>query len=150
MTLVLPGVRIVNESEAGAIKQFGDAGGRLVITGQSDEKLNGLTKAVRLPDEPARVYLATAQKDFSSVTPAPASPLLSALTEEGRNSIQVGGSTNLVAHAASIEAVPYIFMANFEGLKPGLNLTPATQRDVRIEVPSSFGTSMHLLPFLGV
>jgi hypothetical protein len=64
--------------------------------------------------------------------------------------MRVDGSKNLVAHAAYIDRVPYLFFANFDGLKPGEVLTPAVQQDVKIEVPSSFGTSMHLLPFLGI
>ena len=122
----------------------------MVIAGQSDSKLDGLAGAVHLPDDPARAYLASAQQDFSGTQPEATSPLLKAVSgEPDATSIRVKGSTRLVAHAASIDGVPYLFIANFEGLKGGEQLTPSVQNDVRIEVPSSFGTSMHLLPFLG-
>jgi hypothetical protein len=146
-TLVLPEVRILDEGEISAIKAFAATGGRLVILGDSNPALIELTHAVRLSDDPARKYLAKAQTDMSATSPADSSELLSAVGESGP--VHLEGSKTLVAHAATIGGVPYVFIANFDGLKAGELLTPHTQTNVHIEVPASFGQSMHLLPFLG-
>ena len=52
--------------------------------------------------------------------------------------------------ASTIEGSTYLFLANFAGIKAGETVTPTPQLDVRIDVPSHLGTSMHLLPYLGV
>ena len=49
-----------------------------------------------------------------------------------------------------IDGKTYLFFANFSGITPGVNLTPTTQENVTVTLPDSAGTSMHVLPFLGV
>ena len=148
-TLVLPNVRVLSDAETQSLAQFASHDGRLVIAGQSDDKLKPEGNVVRLEDDPARQYLSAAAKDFSGTVPDSSSPLLKAINQEEKDGIQVGGSKDLVAHAARIHAKPYLFLANFAGVKAGEQLTPTVQKDVRVEVPASFGESMHVLPFLG-
>lgn len=149
-TLVLPGVRILNESELASFKGYAGKGGRLVLSGESDSRLGDLPGAVKLSGDPAAAYLEQAQKNYEASEPKAGSDMLKAVDTPGSsNQIRVSGSKNLVAHAATLDGVPYLFLANFEGIKPGEQLTPTPQTNVKIDVPAGYGTSMHVLPFLG-
>ncbi len=148
--LLLPNVQVISQKEATQLQHFAETGGRLILSGKSDARLDDVKAAVRLPDDPARAYLSRAEKEFSAATPDAQSPLLSALpAEDPAHAISVSGTASLVAHAMLIDQHPYLFIANFEGIQPGVDLTPAPQKNVAVEVPASFGTSLHLLPFLG-
>ena len=150
-TLVLPSVRVLGQREVGEIRSFAAAGGRVLLTGESDSKLSDLQGATRLPDDPARQYLAQAEKDFSSANPDTEAAFLGAIdTSSKANNIHLSASQDVVVHASTIEGSTYLFLANFAGIKAGETVTPTPQLDVRIDVPSHLGTSMHLLPYLGV
>ena len=149
-SLVLPGVRIVSDDESKMIGHYAAARGHVVLSGATDSKLSEVANAVRLPDNLAEKYLAQEEKDYNSTDLPDASELLKVIdTANGSNSVRVSGSKNLVVHAAKIDNTPYLFVANFEGIKAGERLTPTSQEKVRIDVPASYGASMHLLPFLG-
>lgn len=150
-TLVLPSVRVLSQREIGEIRSFAAAGGRVLLTGESDRTLSDLHGATRLPDDPARHYLAQAEKDFSSANPDTEAAFLGAIdTSSEANNIHVSASQDVVIHASTIEGSTYLFLANFAGIKAGETVTPTPQLNVRIDVPSHLGTSMHLLPYLGV
>src|SRR5581483_3231980 len=55
--LVLPDVRVLSESEAAGVKAFAAHGGRVVLTGKTDARLQGLNAAKRFPDQPELRYL---------------------------------------------------------------------------------------------
>jgi len=149
--LILPGVRVLSGRETGEIRSFAAAGGRVLLTGESDSKLNDLKGAARLPDDPARHYLAQAEKDFSSAKPDAEAAFLTAIDGASKvNDIQINASQDVVVHASTIEGSTYLFLANFAGIKAGETVTPTPQLNVRIDVPSRLGTSMHILPYLGV
>jgi hypothetical protein len=113
--------------------------------------LSDLQGATRLPDDPARHYLAQAEKDFSTTNPDTEAAFLGAIdTPSEANNIHVSASQDVVVHASTIEGSTYMFLANFAGIKGGETETPNPQLNVRIDVPSHLGTSMHLLPYLGV
>ena len=147
--LVLPDARVLSDAEVQSIGTFSDAGGRIIITGHVDDKLEHLAKALRFPDDPAAVYLASAQLNFDSSAPSSDSPLLLAIGADSNEMVRVEGSKNLIAHAANLHRRPYIFFANFDGLEAGAKLNPDLQRNIEVSVPTSFGNSMHFLPFLG-
>ena len=149
-TLVLPGVRVLNGPELAGVKVFAEKGGHIVVTGAANSKLASLTGVAKLSGDPATTYLEQAQKDYESSDPKAGSDLLKAVDmPRSSNQVQVGGSKNLVAHAATLDGVPYIFLANFEGITPGEALAPTPQQNVKVDVPAGYGTSMHVLPFLG-
>ena len=138
-TLVLPNVSVLSDAEKNGLAPFSAGGGRLVISGQSDNGLKVSKDVIRLPDDPARQYLSAAAKNFEATIPDADSPLLQAMTERSAASICIGGSKNLIAHAAMIHAKPYLFFANFEGIKAGEMPTPDPQKNVTVSVPSTFG-----------
>jgi len=144
--LVMPDVRILSADELANIQQFVSAAGRLVITGAANASFDKMRGAQVLPDDPARQYLESAEKDFNGTGPEKAHELLEALGDVG--SIKVDASPNLVVHAALISGSPYLFIANFAGIKPGEQLAPEPEV-VRVTVPASYGSTMHLLAYLG-
>jgi hypothetical protein len=145
--LVLPDVRILNNTESVAIHTFMHRGGRLVMTGQTDAKLEDLSGAVRYPGAPERAYLKSAETEFDSADQAVAKDLLRSL--QLPQEIEISASRNVIAHGATIGARRYIFLANFDGLKAGERAVPRTQHDIAITLPGSVGSRLHVLPFLG-
>ncbi len=146
-TLVLPDVRVLSDTESSALHRFQQQGGKLLLTGHPDAKLDDITAAVRFPDSPERRYLATATADFDAADPASETKLLGAI--EDHPEIEIAAPRDVVAHVATITGTTYIFFANFTGLQAGKVATPASQSGVRITLPDRPGTRMHVLPFLG-
>jgi hypothetical protein len=146
--LILPDVRVMSDAESSSTHRFSAQGGRVIMTGQSDEKLNDLGNAVRYPDTPERAYLKAAEADFNSPDSPWAADFLRSLHLSDK--VEVTASRNLVAHVATIGPRRYIFLANFDGLKAGEVATPRTQHDIQITLEAPAGTQLHILPFLGV
>ena len=146
-TLILPDVRVLSEQESSAAHNFQRRGGKLILTGMPDAKLSDIAGAVRFPNSPGRNYLEKASASFESVQPSDEADLLHAI--EGHPDLRISAPRDVVAHAATIQDVKYIFFANFAGLKAGEIATPTPQSDIRITVPAQWGTRMHVLPFLG-
>jgi hypothetical protein len=146
-TLVLPDVRMLNDAESTAVHRFQSEGGKLVLTGQPDAKLNDILAAVRFPACPERSYLERAGTHFDSVRPSDQPELLRAV--EDHPALEITAPRDVLAHAATIEHTNYIFFANFTGLQAGKVATPTSQSGIRITAPARLGTRMHVLPFLG-
>jgi hypothetical protein len=146
-TMVLPDVRVVSDAESSALHHFQQQGGKLLLTGHPDAKLDDITAAARLPDSPERTYLATAATDLDAADPAVETKLLHAI--EDHPEIEIAAPRDVVAQVATINDTTYIFFANFTGLQAGKVATPVSQAGVSIAVPDRLGKRMHVLPFLG-
>ena len=147
--LILPDVRVLSDAESSAIHKFAEQGGRVVLTGQSDAKLKDLGNAARYSDAPERAYLKAAETDFQGPETDAAKEFLGGL-HLAADKVTVTASPNVVAHVAAIGGRPYIFLANFDGLKAGEIATPRTQNDIQITMEAPAGAQLHVLPFLGV
>jgi hypothetical protein len=145
--LVLPDVRVLSEKEAAGVEAFADHGGRVVLTGKIDARLDGLKGAARFPDQPELRYLSAAQKDFYGVNPASEPDLLHAIATE--SGVRVEASQNVVIHEARVKGRTYLFLANFSGLQAGQNEKPARQEGIRVMLQPGQGKTLHWLPFLG-
>ena len=55
----------------------------------------------------------------------------------------------MVAHIASVNGAPHVFLANFSGLVPRKIAVPTLQTNVRISIPDGKARTLHVLPFLG-
>jgi hypothetical protein len=141
--LILPDVRVMSDAESSAVHNFA---GRVVLTGKPDAKLADLGKALRFPDAPERKYLHEADADFNAAE----NPEFWNSLHLPADKVTVTASRNVVAHVAGIDGHPYVFLANFDGLKAGEIATPKTQHDVTISLDVPAGTKLHVLPFLGV
>ncbi|MBW4028881.1 MAG: hypothetical protein HIU93_16060 [Acidobacteria bacterium] len=148
-TLVLPNVQVLDAQEITLIHRFAANGGHLVIDGDSNSGLTDLTHATRLPDDPAQKYLKKAENNYADAKPDEQTDFLNALGPANDDAIQVKAGSDVVAHAMRIDGKTYLFFANFTGIKPGVELTPATQKLVTVIMPTTSGTIMHVLPFLG-
>ncbi|HEY1579113.1 MAG TPA: hypothetical protein VGF82_18735 [Terracidiphilus sp.] len=146
-TLVLPDVRVLSNAESSDLHRFQQQGGKLVLTGRPDAKLDDITAAVRFPDSPERSYLESASTDVDAANSINKTRLLGAVDD--RPEIEIAAPRDVVAHAATIEGAPHIFFANFSGLQAGKVATPTLQSGIRITVPDRLGKHMHVLPFLG-
>ncbi len=145
--LVLPDARIVDEAESTAIHSFSKQGGRVILTGDWDPKLNELGNAVRDRTSPGRAYLKAAEADFDHPDLSATSELLQSLGVSDEMTIRA--SDNVVAHVAMIGARRFLFIANFDGLKAGEVAIPRAQHDVLVALEARAGARLHVLPFLG-
>lgn len=148
-TLILPGVRLLNNEEIDEIRRFAKNGGQVVVSGAADQKLDKIQNVLRFLNDPGRQYLAKAEESFANADPAAELKFLSSLAPAGSSDPRVTVSRDVVVNASSIDGITYLFLANFAGIKPGSQLIPTVQTNVRVDMPASFGTSIHLLPFLG-
>jgi hypothetical protein len=145
--LVLPDVRVLSEQESTAVHHFQQKGGKLVLTGRPDAKLDDIPAAIRFPDCPERSYLERASTHFDAVRPSEESALLRAIDDHSE--FEITAPRDVVAHAATIENASYIFFANFTGLQAGKVATPTSQSGLVITAPARWGARMHVLPFMG-
>jgi hypothetical protein len=149
-TLVLPEIRAVSDGEAAGLRRFSTTGGKVVLLGTSDSKLNDLRGATRLSEDSPRQYLVQAEQNFAETNPYSQSAFFDAIgSNASPKEIQVKASKNVVVHAATVRAGTYLFFANFDGIKPGETLAPTPQHDIQISAPAPLGNSIHILPFLG-
>jgi hypothetical protein len=147
--LILPGVRLLSDEEVDEISRFAKTDVQIVATGTTDRKLDKIQNVLRFPNDPGRQYLAKAEQSFATADPGTEAKFLSSLAPTGVGDPRVTASRDVVVNASSIDGVTYLFLANFAGIKAGSQLIPTVQTNVRVDMPASFGTSMHLLPFLG-
>jgi hypothetical protein len=146
-TLVLPDVRVLGDEESSTLHRFQQQGGKLVLTGHPDAKLDDIAAAIRFADSPERSYLETASSNLDAAHPADQEALLHTIADHSE--IEIAAPLDVVAHVTTIKGATYVFFANFTGLEAGKIATPTSQPGIRITVPASVGIQMHVLPFLG-
>ena len=146
-TLVLPDVRVLDESETTWLTEFAGRGGRVVITGTDATGLGNSENVVRMAEDPGKAYNAAMEKDFEEASPDSQAEFFAAL--KGGDSVRIQASSKI---ATSIARTPdgrvNCFFANFAGLKGGSNpvQTPQSGVDVTVRSKSNKG---YFLPFLG-
>jgi hypothetical protein len=119
----------------------------VVLTGNTDHRLNSMKDAARFPDRPETRFLNRALKDFYASDPASEPKLLQAIATD--TDVRVDASRNVVAHEALLGGRTCLFLANFSGLQAGQNETPVAQSNIRITTRAKLGRTLHVLPFLG-
>ena len=147
-TLVLPDVRVLNETEQKWLKDLAGAGKRVVITGTDVTELGNEPNIVRMPECPGKVYNAAIEKDFEHSSPDSQREFLASL--QGGDSVGIQASPQI---ATSISRTPdghiNCFFANFAGLRGGSNPVQTPQAGVVVTVPSKTEGKGYFLPFLG-
>jgi hypothetical protein len=147
-TLVLPDVRVLNESEQKLLKDFVAAGKRVVITGTDVTELGDSPKIVRMQECPGKAYNAAIQKDFEHSSPDSQRAFFASL--QGGDSVGIQASAQI---ATSISRTPdghiNCFFANFAGLRGGSNPVQTPQSGVVVSVASRTEGKGYFLPFLG-
>jgi hypothetical protein len=146
-TLILPDVRVLNESERTWLRDYVAAGKNLVITGADVTQLDTAPSVVRFPDCPGKSYTATLGTDFEHATPDSQEVFLKSLKTEP--TISVAASPQVATYIAQVAGKPHVFLANFAGLRGGVNPVQTPQTGVRVTIAGASKGKAFFLPFLG-
>jgi hypothetical protein len=146
-TLVLPDVRVLSDDEKSLLRSYVDGGRTLVITGEDATQFETTQHVVRMAKDPGAEYFAALSKDFAGTTPDKEQAFLDKL--QPSSSIQVFASAEVATSISRVDRTPHIFLANFAGLRGGVNPVQTPQKDVRVEVAGSNKAQGYFLPFLG-
>lgn len=146
-TLVLPDVRVLDESEKKLLREYVSGGKRLAITGNDATQLDQAPGVMRFPQCPGKQYMQGLVKDFDQATPELQSDFLRWIS--GEPHIQIQASPNVATSIAQVEGKTHIYFANFAGLVGGANPVQTPQTNVQVAIPSRSEGKGFFLPFLG-
>jgi len=91
--------------------------------------------------------MAALESDFEHTTPDSQAAFLQTLNSS--SGIQIEASSQVATSVALVEGAPHVFLANFAGLRGGVNPVQTLQTGIRVTVsPQSKGRA-YVLPFLG-
>jgi hypothetical protein len=145
--LVLPDVRVINEEERSALQQYVHSGKRLIITGEDATQLGSAENIVHLNGRPGSDYFSALKQNFGSANPTKEKELLDRL--EAPSPIHVLAGPAVATSIAQVAGKPYIFFANFAGLRAGANPVQTPQSGVQVSFAGDTDTRGVFLPFLG-
>lgn len=146
-TLVLPDVRVLSGDEKSSLRNYADSGRTLVVTGEDATGLSSQQNVARFNNRPGAEYVSALSKDFAATTPEKEQAFLDKLRPS--SSIKVFASPAIATSIARVEGAPHVFLANFAGLRGGVNPVQTPQKDVRVEVSGTSRAQGYFLPFLG-
>ena len=147
-TLVLPDVRMLEESEKNELKKLAAHDQRVVIAGTDATELGDLKSVVRFAEDPARSYNAQLEKDFEHSNPDSQGTFLEAL--QGSDAVRIKASPQVATSSARIsDGSVKCFFANFAGLKGGSNPVQTPQNGVEVSLNFVARAQGTFLPFLG-
>jgi len=144
-TLILPDVRLLNDSEKDGLRKFSDAH-TLVITGTDATQLGERRGVIRFPSCPGKAYMGALESDFEHANPDSQAEFLKSL--KSGSEIEVTASPLVATSIALVEGKPHVFFANFAGLQAKVNPVQTPQTDVLVRVAGAKGKGF-FLPFLG-
>jgi hypothetical protein len=144
--LILPDARIVSDGERDSLKALVSAGKRLVIAGQNQTQLSPSVNVARFPDDPCKAYDKSLDSNLEKANPETMKDLLTALHHE--QELQITASPLVATSFALVDGKPHVFLANFAGLRGGVNAIP-TPQEVTLQVPAGREVRVYYLPFLG-
>jgi hypothetical protein len=147
-TLVLPDVRVLDESEQKWLKDFVASGKRVVVTGTDVTEFGDSPGVVRMRDCPGRAYTAALEKDFEHNSPDSQREFFASL--QGGDSVRIEGSPHIATSISRTQdGHVNCFFANFAGLKGGANAIQTPQTGVKITVTAKSDVKGFFLPFMG-
>jgi hypothetical protein len=146
-TLILPNVRVLDGPEKDWLKSYVAGGKKLVITGEDVTQLAPAANVIRVEPCPGKEYVAALEKDFEHTTPDSQVAFLKDLKSDG--GIQIAASPQVATSISLVDGKPHVFMANFAGLRGGVNPVQTVQTGVRVTVASGAKSSAYFLPFMG-
>jgi len=147
-TLILPDVRVLEDSEKNWLKSFAGQGKRLVITGVDATGIGKSENVVRFPACPGKAYNAELEKDFESASPDSGQAFLDSL--RGSDAIRIQAGPHVATSVArTSDGHINCFFANFAGLRGGSNPIQTPQSGVEVTVQSKSRGKGFFLPFLG-
>ena len=145
--LVLPSVSVLDDEEKALLRLFVERGGKLIVTGENQSGLQGSNSVQQFLKCPGRAHFEALQKDFAQPRLESSTEFLQAMQTQA--ALRIDASPNVVAYTAMVSGQPHVFLANFGGVRPGKNVVPTQERDVRIRILNKAKYRMRFLPFLG-
>jgi len=145
-SLVLPDVRELSAEEQAGLKKLTASGKRIVITGQNASGLEASANVVVFPDCPCRKYEDGLDANLEGGTPERAGEFLSAL--QHKSDIEIAASPEVATSMAMVDGKVQVFLANFSGLRGGVNPVPTAQKGISIRLRAG-AKRAEFLPFLG-
>lgn len=146
-TLILPDVRLLDEAERVWLRNYALGGKKLVVTGADVTQLGDAPNVIRFQNCPGKAYTEALQKDFEHTVPASQEAFLHSL--EDKAAIDIVASPMIATSIARVGGRVQVFLANFAGLRGGVNPVQTPQNDVRITLPAAADGQGFFLPFLG-
>ncbi len=147
-TLVLPDVRVLNQSEQRELKDLVGAGKRLVITGTDVTELGDNPNVVRKAECPGRAYNGAIEKDFEHSSPDSVDDFFKSL--QGADTVRIQASPQVATSIArTADGHINCFLANFAGLVAKKNPLQTPQEGIEVSVVSKTEGKGFILPFLG-
>jgi hypothetical protein len=146
-TLVLPNVRVLDDSEKSWLQKYAASGKKVVITGTDVTQVGDASNVVRFQNCPGKAYADALQKDFEHTLPESQAEFLRSL--EDKATIEIAASPMIATSIARVDGKTHIFMANFAGLRGGENPVQTPQSGVRITLSEPEGGQAFFLPFMG-
>ncbi len=146
-TLVIPNARVVGDDEKALLRKYADSGRRLVITGADETGLGEQQNIVRFSKAPGADYFAKLAKDFDSANPDDEEPFLDSLRSAQK--IHVVAGIVVATSFATVDGKPHVFLANFTGLRGGVNPVQTPQTGVQVRIDGATKGHGYFLPFLG-
>jgi len=141
-------VRILGDEEKKWLREFVTTGNRLVLTGTDATEFPGSPNIVRMRDCPGKAYNAVMEKDFESASPDSQREFFSAL--QGGDAVRIQASPKVATSVArTSDGHINCFLANFAGLRGGVNPVQTPQNGVEVSIQSSGDVKGFFLPFLG-
>jgi hypothetical protein len=143
--LILPDVRVLDDSERQAITNFAKAGSKLIITGTDATGLGEQKNVARFMDCPGKAYAQALENNFAEAAPSSQAAFLASLP--ANDAIAVEGSPAVATHVARVDGKLHVYFANFKGLRGGENARQTPAEGMRVTVKA--GGKAKFLPFLG-
>jgi hypothetical protein len=147
-TLVLPDVRMLDESEKRWLQSFAAQGKTLVVTGEDATGIASSKNVVRFPTCPGKAYSVALEKDFDHASPDSQKEFFASL--QGSDAVHIKAGPHVATSIArTSEHHVNVFFANFDGLIGGSNPIQTPQTGVEVSVRSQSEGNGFFLPFLG-
>ncbi len=147
-TLVLPDVRMLSTEEKSWLSKYVSGNNKLIVTGTDVTEIAPKENVVRFAQCPGKAYTQALQRDFDHTTPAQEEDFLKSLAPDPSDVVITAGP-QVATSIASVNGAPYVFFANFAGLKGGVNPVQTPQDGVQVSVATAPSSSGYFLPFLG-
>jgi hypothetical protein len=145
-TLALPDVREISPEEQAGLKKLAVSGKRIVITGQNASGLQASEKVAVFPDCPCRKYEAGLDVNMENADPERAGEFLAAL--QHKSEIEITAPALVASSIATVDGKVQVFLANFSGLRGGVNPVPTAQKGISVRLRAG-AKQVDFLPFLG-
>jgi hypothetical protein len=146
-TLVLPNVGFLDASEKNWLRKFAEGGKSLIVTGKDATELGNLSSVSRFENCPGAAYMEALEKNFEGTSPDSQSAFLQKLKVD--DGLSISASPLVATSVARVDGNNYVYLANFAGLKGGVNPVQTPQTDVRIKLAATGKGKAYFLPFMG-